>query len=109
MITLLALRPYFHLYRNHLLVGTIVALNILDVVLTKAIINKGGVEVNPLMANLMGGNGWIAIKAIVVVIYASVLWHLLQKGSNLAMRIAVVSLILYTVVVGWNAAVLTLS
>ena len=37
------------------LAGAVVALNIADVVSTKAVLHHGGVEANPLMAGLMSG------------------------------------------------------
>lgn len=87
--------------------GGLVALNILDVVLTRAILDNGGVEANPLMQSLMMGLAApLALKAVVAGV-AGLLLLCCPRQAKLGERAAVTVLVTYSLVVVWNSAVLT--
>jgi Domain of unknown function (DUF5658) len=86
---------------------SLVVLNLLDVVLTKGVLDRGGVEANPIMADLMAGTaGPIGVK-LAVSTTAGLLLMMCPPESRLADRAAVAVAGLYGAVVVWNAALLS--
>jgi len=84
----------------------LVVLNLLDVVLTKGVLDRGGVEANPIMADLMAGTaGPIGVK-LAVSTTAGLLLMMCPPESRLADRAAVAVAGLYGAVVVWNSALL---
>ena len=77
----------------------IFVLNVIDILLTMAIIAKGGSELNWIIGYLMGRNVWIPIKAGVMVV---VLVALALVGSWWA---SIVLLVIYLAVVANNVRV----
>ncbi len=89
------------------LAGAIVVLNLLDVVLTKAVLHHGGVEANPLMHSLMSG---FAAPVGLKMVVAGIVGLLLLRcpiGSRLGERSVAVVVALYGIVVAWNTVVLS--
>ena len=85
---------------------SLVVFNVCDVILTKAILQRGGLEANPLMKDLMAGFAApIGVKAAVAGL-AGLLLLMCPADSRLADRSAVGVVGLYLVVVLWNSALL---
>ncbi len=90
------------------LAAGIVVLNLLDVALTRAVLDAGGVEANPLMAGLMGGLAApLGLKAVIAG-SAGILLLACPEDARLGERAAIAVVGLYTAIVTWNAVVLTL-
>ena len=85
---------------------SLVLLNVCDVLLTKAVLHRGGVEANPLMQELMAGLAApIGVKAVAAAL-AGLLLLMCPTESRLADRAAVGVAGLYFAVVVWNTALL---
>ncbi|MHB1138691.1 MAG: DUF5658 family protein [Microthrixaceae bacterium] len=85
---------------------SLVLLNVVDVVLTKAVLERGGVEANPLMQDLMAGFAApIGLKAAIAGV-AGVLLLLCPAESRLATRAVATVAGLYLAIVVWNASLL---
>ena len=85
---------------------SLVVFNVVDVILTKAILERGGLEANPLMKDLMAGFAApLGVKAAVASV-AGLLLLMCPGDSRLADRAAVGVAGLYLVVVLWNASLL---
>lgn len=85
---------------------SLVLLNVCDVLLTKAVLHRGGVEANPLMQELMAGLAApIGVKAAAAAL-AGLLLLMCPAESRLADRAAVGVAGLYFAVVVWNTALL---
>lgn len=90
------------------LAGGVVALNVADVVSTKAVLHHGGVEANPLMAGLMSGFAApLGLKMLVAGI-AGLLLLLCPADARLGERAVTAVVALYSVIVVWNVAMLTI-
>ena len=84
----------------------IVVLNALDVLLTRQVLARGGVEANPLMEGLMQGLAApLGLKAVVAGL-AGILLLRCPPRAPVGEAAAVVVLVLYGVIVLWNTAVL---
>jgi len=85
---------------------SLVVLNVIDVVLTKAVLDRGGIEGNPLMEDLMAGFAApIGVKAAVAAV-AGLLLLMCPAESKLASRAAAGVAGLYLAIVVWNASLL---
>lgn len=90
------------------LAAAILVLNLVDVVTTKAVLGRGGVEANPIMADLMTGTAApLALKALVAGV-AGALLLCCPPESKLAERSAATVAGLYLAIVVWNSALLGL-
>lgn len=84
---------------------SLVVLNLLDVVLTRAVLDRGGVEANPLMRDLMTGMAApLGLKALVAGT-AALLLVCCPLEARLGERAAVMVTGLYVAIVAWNLAV----
>lgn len=94
--------------RRLVLAGSLVVLNLLDVVLTRAVIASGGVEANPLMAPLMSGLATpLGLKAVVAGL-AGLLLLMCPERARVGEGAAVAVVVLYSLIVVWNSAVLAI-
>ena len=90
------------------LASAILVLNLLDVMTTKGVLSRGGVEANPLMAELMTGTAApLGLKALVAGIAGGLLLCC-PAESRLAERAAATVAGLYLAIVVWNTALLVL-
>ncbi|HAX81683.1 MAG TPA: hypothetical protein DCY40_03825 [Actinobacteria bacterium] len=93
-----------------LVVMWFVALNVLDLGLTLHLVDRGAVEMNPVMAALLdGGWGWAAaFKLVTSAGVAAGLWvgrrHLLVRRTGIAFLILLAAITVYQVVDVWVAA-----
>lgn len=90
------------------LAAAVVVLNVVDVVLTRAVLHHGGVEANPVMQGLMGGFAAPLGLKMVVAGIAGILLLLCPPGARLAERAMTAVVGLYSAIVVWNAVVLAL-
>lgn len=90
------------------LAAGIVVLNLVDVVLTKAVLHHGGVEANPVMAGLMGGVAAPLGLKMLVAGSAGILLLLCPPEAKLGERAVVAVVGLYSAIVVWNMVILTL-
>ncbi len=85
---------------------SLVVLNVIDVLLTKAVLDRGGIEGNPLMQDLMAGFAApIGVKAAVAAV-AGLLLMMCPIESKLATRAVAGVAGLYLAIVVWNASLL---
>lgn len=92
--------------RRLVLAAALVVLNLLDVLLTRAVIAAGGVEANPLMAPLMGGLAApLGLKAVVAGC-AGLLLLLCPPRARVGESAVLGVVVLYCAIVVWNAGVL---
>jgi len=90
------------------LAAGVVVLNIADVLSTKAVLHHGGVEANPLMAGLMSGLAApLGLKMLVAGI-AGLLLLFCPPEARLGERAVTAVVGLYSVIVVWNLAMLTI-
>lgn len=85
---------------------SLIVLNVCDVLLTKAVLHRGGVEANPLMQELMAGLAAPIGVKVAAAGLAGLLLLLCPAESRLADRAAVAVAGLYFAVVVWNTALL---
>lgn len=102
--------PFVQLRRTQvrLTIGVaMVALNLLDLLLTKIVLAGGGVESNPLMAGIVGSPAapW-AVKALVPAAAAAVLL-LTPVHSRRGERLSACVVGVYSAIVVWNTVLLT--
>ena len=90
------------------LAAGVVVLNVLDVLLTKAVLHHGGVEANPLMQGLMAGMAAPLGLKMVVAGVAGILLLLCPPEARVGERAMIAVVALYSVIVVWNTAVLGL-
>jgi hypothetical protein len=84
---------------------SLVALNLADVLLTRMVLDRGGVEANPLMRELMTGLAApLGLKAVVAGTAAALLLAC-PLEARLGERAAAMVTGLYVAIVTWNAAV----
>lgn len=88
------------------LAAAILVLNLCDVLLTRAVLDRGGVEGNPLMAGLMEGLAApLGVKAIGAAV-VGILLMISPIESKFAERAVVCVAGLYLGIVIWNTAML---
>ena len=86
-------------YTLYVLFGIIVA----DGLLTQFLVTGGyGLEANPLLAPLVGGESFLAIKISAAFLATFLLWIKYNTKPRLVYTITVVALGLYTTIVYWN-------
>ena len=92
--------------RRIYLASAILILNVCDVLLTRAVLDRGGVEGNPLMAGLMEGLAApLGVKALGAVV-VGILLLVSPAESKFAERAVVTVAGLYLGIVLWNASLL---
>jgi predicted Co/Zn/Cd cation transporter (cation efflux family) len=89
------------------LAAGVVVLNIVDVLLTKAVLHHGGVEANPLMQDLMAGLAAPLGLKMVVAGTAGILLLLCPPEARVGERAMIAVVSLYSLIVVWNTVVLT--
>ena len=90
------------------LASAILVLNLVDVITTKSVLARGGIEGNPIMAELMTGTAApLAVKALVAGIAGGLLLCC-PPESRLAERAAATVVGLYLAIVVWNTALFVL-
>jgi hypothetical protein len=86
-------------YTLYVLFGIIVA----DGLLTQFLVTAGyGLEANPLMAPLVGGQSFLTIKISAAFLVTLLLWTKYNTKPRLVYTVAVAALGLYTAIVYWN-------
>lgn len=88
------------------LVLALLVLNLADVALTRAVIDRGGYEVNPLMRNLMEGFAAPVGLKLAVVALAGGLLLCCPANSRVADPAVRIVVGVYSALVLWNAALL---
>ncbi|MEX0767214.1 MAG: DUF5658 family protein [Microthrixaceae bacterium] len=92
--------------RRMYLAAAIVILNLCDVLLTRAVLDRGGIEGNPLMAGLMQGLAApLGVKALVAGL-VGILLLVSPVESKFAERAVVTVVGLYIAIVLWNSSLL---
>jgi hypothetical protein len=92
--------------RRLYLAAAVLVLNLCDVLLTRAVLDRGGVEGNPLMAGLMEGLAApLGVKALGAVV-VGILLMVSPVDSKFAERAVVCVAGLYLGIVLWNTAML---
>jgi hypothetical protein len=92
--------------RRLYLAAAVLVLNLCDVLLTRAVLDRGGVEGNPLMAGLMEGLAApLGVKALGAVV-VGILLMVSPVDSKFAERAVVCVAGLYLGIVIWNTAML---
>jgi hypothetical protein len=93
-------------YTLYVLFGIIVA----DGLLSQFLVTGGyGVEANPLLAPLVGGESFLAIKISAAFLATLLLWIKYNTRPRLVYTITVVALGFYTTIVYWNLFVFVLT
>lgn len=88
------------------MVLTLLVLNVADVLLTRAVIDRGGIEGNPLMRDLMSGLAAPLGVKVLLPLVAGGLLLCCPPRSRLAERAVLAVIGLYVLTVGWNAGLL---
>lgn len=89
-------------YTLYVLFGIIVA----DGLLSQFLVTGGyGLEANPLLAHLVGGESFLAIKISAAFLATLLLWIKYNTKPRFVYTIAVVALGFYTTIVYWNLSV----
>lgn len=81
-------------------------LNLLDVIVTKAILGYGGSEANPIMAPIMDHPAYPLILKTIVAVGVGALLLASPRESKLADRAVMIVLVAYVCVMGWNFGIL---
>ena len=89
----------------HLLVASLIGLNIGDVITTRAVMARGGAESNPLMRAVVDSTLHTSLLKGLLLAVVFVLVMRTRVHSRAALTLCVVT-IWYTVVVTWNLALL---
>lgn len=84
----------------------LIVLNLADVLLTKAIIQRGGVEGNPIMKGLMAGFAGPLGTKLAFSLIAALLLVMCPPTSRLADRAAAAVAGVYIAIVAWNCTLL---
>jgi hypothetical protein len=93
-------------YTLYVLFGIIVA----DGLLTQFLVAGGyGMEANPLLAPLVGGESFLAIKVSAAFLVTLFLWIKYNARPRLVYTVAVAALGVYTTIVYWNLLAFLLS
>lgn len=92
--------------RRWLMAVMILVLNLVDVVVTKAILGYGGQEANPIMAPIIDHPAYPVILKTVVSIGVGALLLASPRQSKLADRSVMLVIVAYVIVMGWNFGIL---
>ena len=92
--------------RRWFLAIVLLALNVLDVVMTRRIIGLGGAEVNPLLKPIIDGAAAPLMIKVMLALLIGVLLLRSPQDRHLVDRATGAACMIYTVVVGWNVVVL---
>lgn len=92
--------------RRWLMAVSILVLNLLDVVVTKAIIRLGGLEANPIMAPIIEHPSYPLIVKTVVSLGVGALLLASPRESKLADRAVFIVIVAYVIVMSWNFGIL---
>jgi Domain of unknown function (DUF5658) len=92
--------------RRWLMAVSMLLLNVMDVVVTKAIIRLGGIEANPIMAPIMDHPSYPLILKTIVALGVGGLLLASPVESKLADRAVFAVIVAYVVVMGWNFGIL---
>jgi hypothetical protein len=92
-------------YTPGVLVVLLGLLNLADVLTTKAVLDRGGVEGNPLMRPLVEGMWGAALVKLVLLVLIGLLVHRCPRSTRLLQGLTVV-VGWYALVVAWNFAVI---
>lgn len=98
-------RPPVPVYR-WVLAASLVALNLADVLITKAILGAGGVEANPIMASLMEHPTHPVVLKVTVSLVVGGLLLAAPPTSRLADRSVAAVVAAYVAILVWNVVVL---
>src|SRR5262245_13249758 len=91
--------------RCHALLAWLIGLNIADLVTTRAVLDRGGSESNPLMQGIVdtAAHAWLLKAACLIVVALLVLRS--RSPQRVSLTLGVVN-IWYALVVAWNMGVL---
>lgn len=92
--------------RRWLMAVTILFLNLVDVIVTKAILRLGGSEANPIMAPIIEHPAYPLILKTVVSVGVGALLLASPRDSKLADRSVMLVIVAYVIVMGWNFGIL---
>lgn len=92
--------------RRWLMAASILVLNLVDVIVTKAILSYGGQEANPIMAPIMNHPAYPVIVKTVVSVGVGALLLASPADSKLADRSVMLVIVAYVIVMGWNFGIL---
>lgn len=92
--------------RRWLMAVSILFLNLFDVLVTKAIIRRGGTEANPIMAPIMDHPSYPIILKTIVALGVGALLLASPRDSKLADRAVFIVIVAYVIVMGWNFGIL---
>ena len=92
--------------RRWLMAVTILVLNLVDVIVTKAILRHGGSEANPIMAPIMDHPAYPLILKTIVALGVGALLLASPRDSKLADRSVMIVIVAYVCVMGWNFGIL---
>jgi hypothetical protein len=89
------------------LLGLLIIFGIADGLLTRFLI-KGGIarESNPILAPIVGQNGFLIIKALGVLLCAFILWDVYKRFPKAALIVTWVAVIFYGAIALWNFSLL---
>lgn len=90
------------------LAAALIALNVADVITTRAVLDRGGIEANPLMVGLMQGFAAPLLVKTVVAAIAGLLLLCCPPASRRAERATAAVIGLYMAIVVWNMGVFLL-
>ena len=89
-----------------LMAVTMLVLNLVDVVVTKAILRLGGSEANPIMAPIMDHPTYPVLLKTVVALGVGALLLASPRDSKLADRSVMLVIAAYVAVMAWNFGIL---
>lgn len=89
-----------------LMAAALLGLNLLDVVVTKWILQRGGTEMNPVMRPIIRDPAAPLVVKLLVATLVGALLLASPRNSRFADRAMVVVVVAYAVVVAWNIGIL---
>jgi hypothetical protein len=97
-------------FRYPLILLLLIALVIVDGVLTEFVIGSGfGREANPFMLTCLFAGNFMWIKVIGAVLSAVILWDIHRRNQRLALVTATIFVTVYALIVAWNIACIFIS
>lgn len=83
-------------------------LQIVDLISTLVILGKGGVEANPVMAQVLElGNIWfVVIKMGIATIACAILYHYREKCKHLVRTGVILCVVVYSILAAWHCYLL---
>ena len=88
------------------ILGALIALVISDGLISQFLITQGlAWEGNPFLETLVGGDTFLTIKVLGVLVSALILWDVYRQWPRLALISSLCFLTLYTVIIIWNLSV----